>query len=119
MAETLLTSTTAPLKWSTTGAAVTMTALDNSNGNKFAAVTDALLIVQNTSGGALTMTVTSQPITGSGPGAGRSQNISQSLAASEIRVFRLTQNGWASGGYVLTPTGLNASLKAGIVVLQG
>lgn len=117
MAETVLNTTTAPGKWSTTGIALTLATLDNTNGNKFTSANDALLIVQNPTGGSLTMTVTSQPITGSQAGSGRSGNISQSLAAGEIRIFRLTKNGWESGGFVLIPSGLSASLKAGIVIL--
>lgn len=118
MAETALTSTTAPGKWSTTGTAVTMAAVDNSNGNKFTAVNDALVIVQNSSGGSLTFQMTSSAITGSQPGSGRTGNVSQSMAAGEIRVFRVTKNGWQDGnGYVLLPTGLNTSLKVGVVVL--
>lgn len=118
MAETAVTPVSAPGKWSQTGTALTMTAVDNTNGNKFVAGADQLLIVQNTSGGALTYQMTSQAITGS-IGAGRTGNVSQSLAAAEIRVFRLTTNGWAdSNGNVLIPTGLNAALKIAIVNLQ-
>lgn len=119
MSETALTPLTAPTKWSQTGSAVTMAAVDNTNGNKFAAASDQLVIVQNSSGGSLTFQMTSQAITGSGPGAGRTGNVSQSMAAGEIRVFRVTKNGWMdSNGNVLIPSGLNTSLKVGVVTLS-
>jgi hypothetical protein len=96
-----------------------MTAVDNANGNKFEASTDILLIVHNPTGGALTFNMTSQAISGGGAGTGRTGNVSQSIAAGEIRVFRLTKNGWEdSSGNVLIPSGVSASLKVGIVVLQ-
>ena len=85
MAETALTKTTAPDKWSQTGVELVMTALDNGNGNKFVAASDDLLIVHNTTAGALTMTVTSQAIA-TGQGKGRTGNISISMAAGQYRV---------------------------------
>lgn len=114
MAETTLTKSTAASKWSSAGVAVTMTAVDNTNGNKWAADTDAVVIVQNTSGGALTFQMTSQPLQTSG----RTGNVSQSLAASEIRAFRVTKDGWQdANGNILLPSGLNTSLKVGILTL--
>lgn len=114
MPETALAKVNAPTFWSTTGQVVTMSTLDNVNGNSIVSEADALLIVQNPTGGALTFTVTSQPISSSG----RSQNISQSIAAGEIRIFRLTKDGWENAsGLILTPTGLSASLKCGVVKL--
>lgn len=119
MAETAFTPVTAPGKWSATGQALSMVAVDNANGNKFTSSSDQLLVAQNTSGGALTFQITSQPISGTGAGAGRTGSVSQSLAAGEIRVFRLTGNGWAdSNGNILMPTGMNTALKVAIVNLQ-
>lgn len=112
MAETEITVTTPPGQWSTTGSALTMTALDNANGNKFLAARSQILLVQNTSGGALTFQLTSQPL----PPSDRSGSVSQSLAAGEIRLFRITSDGWEDdNGYVLIPTGLNAALKVCII----
>lgn len=92
-----------------------MSTLDNVNGNSIVSEADLLLIVQNPTGGALSFTVTSQPVSGSG----RSQNISQSIAAGEIRIFRLTKDGWENtDGLILLPTGLSASLKCGVVKLR-
>lgn len=101
------------------GAAVMMAAADNVNGNKFTAYNDYLAIVRNSSGGALTMQMTSSAIAGVGAGSGRTGNVSISMAAGEIRVFRGTKNGWQdANGQVLIPTGLNAALLIGIVVLD-
>lgn len=114
MAETALTPVAALGQWSQTGVAVTMAAVDNTNGNKFLSKTDQIVLVQNTSGGALTYGMTSQPL---GVSA-RIGNVSQSLAAGEIRAFRVTSEGWTdANGYTLIPTGLNASLKVGIINL--
>lgn len=114
MAETAIAPISSPSRWSTTGTALTMTAVDNANGNKFLSSTDQIVVVQNTSGGALTFQMTSQAL----PPSNRTGHISQSLAAGEIRVFRVVPDGWKdSNGYVLLPTGLNASLKVAIVNL--
>lgn len=112
MAETALTKTTLTGKWSDTGVAVTMAAVDNVNGNSFAAAVDAMVIVHNTAGVAKTFQLTSQPLSPSN----RSGDVSQSLAAGEIRVFRVTKDGWQdANGNVLLPTGLDAALEVGIV----
>ena len=113
MPEVALTVTPAPDKWSLTGTALTIAAVDNTSGNKFAAAADMLIVVQNTDSGAHSIQFTSQPILPSG----RLGSISQSLAAGEIRVFRMTSNGWANAGFVFLPTGQSAYLKVGIVKL--
>lgn len=114
MAETAVSAVASPSRWSTSGTALTMTAVDNANGNKFASTIDQILIVQNTSGGALTFQMTSQAL----PPSNRTGHVSQSLAAGEIRVFRLSPDGWKdTNGFVLIPTGLNAALKVAIVDL--
>lgn len=114
MAETELTRTTAANKWSAAGVAMTMTAIDNTNGNKFTSAIDQVVLVQNPTAGALTFQMTSQPLRASG----RSGNVSQSIAAGEIRAFRVTQDGWEdANGNVLIPSGVSASLKVGILTL--
>mgnify|MGYP007071588283 CR=1 FL=1 len=114
MAETALTPVTALGHYSQVGVAVTMTAVDNTNGNKFVAGVNQIVLVQNTSGGALTFQMTSQPV----PPTNRLGSVSQSLAAGEIRAFRVTESGWEdTNGNVLIPTGLNTSLKVGIINL--
>lgn len=114
MAETALTRTTAAGKWSATGVAMTMTAIDNTNGNSFTSAQDQIVLVHNPTGGPLTFGMTSQPLRGTG----RSGDVSQSIAAGEIRAFRVTQDGWEdSNGNILIPTGISASLKVGILTL--
>lgn len=118
MPETAITPQTSPGKWSQTGSAITMTAVDASNGNKFAAANDQALIVQNTHNSSLSFQLTSSAIAGSGAGAGRTGNVNQSMAAGELRFFRLTKNGWQdANGNVLIPSGLNTLLKVGIINL--
>lgn len=116
MAETVLTVIDAQGQWSQTGAAVTMTALDNANGNKFLGANLAIVLVHNTSGGALTFQMTSQPENSTG----RLGHVSQSLAAGEIRAFQVTKSGWVNpaDGYVYLPSGQNAALKVGILKLR-
>lgn len=105
----------ASFKWSDTGSVVTMAPLDNANGNSIAISTDLLLIVHNPTGGALDFELTSQPHSE----IGRSGDVEQSIAAGEIRVFRLTRDGWANDdGLVLIPSGLSASLEVGVVKLR-
>lgn len=115
MAETALTVTTEPAQYAQAGVAVTMTAVDNANGNKWPASRDQLAIVQNTDSGSHTVTITSQPLAGTG----RLGDDSHSLAAGEIRIFHLTTDGWADvNGNVLMPSGQDTHLKVGIVNLQ-
>lgn len=78
---------------STTGDEVTMAAADVANGNHIASSGDLLLLAHNTSGSSATITITSQP----DPRFGRSGDVSaQTIAAGEIRRFRLTSTGWAN-----------------------
>lgn len=114
MAETALTVTSEPAQYSQVGIAVVMASVDVANGNKFAASRDMLLLVQNTDSGAHTFGVTSQGLAGSG----RKGDVSQSLAAGEIRVFRMTSDGWADGnGNVLIPASLDSHFKLGVINL--
>lgn len=92
-----------------------MAALDNANGNSFPSFGDILAVVQNTSGGPLSVQFTSQPHSKTG----RSGSVNQSLAAGEIRVFRFTRDGWEdANGNILMPSGQSASLKIAIVTLD-
>lgn len=119
MAETLLPVVEAANQWSAEGVAVTMTAVDAVNGNKFPALSDAIVLVRNTSGGALSFEMTSQPTPGTGVGAGRTGHVNKSLAAGEIRAFRVTKSGWEDAtGNVLLPVGMNAALEVGVIKLR-
>lgn len=115
MPATNLPITTPANAWSTTGIALTMTAIDNANGNEFVAVRDGLLIAHNTDASPHTLTVTSEPLAPSG----RVDDISQSIAAGAIRIFRLARNGWEdSNGKVQLPAGQDATIEVGIVDLS-
>lgn len=112
MPATLLPTTTPENAWSTTGVVLTMTALDNTNGNYFMACRDAVIVVQNTDASPHTLTITSTPLQPSG----RIDDISQAIEADEIRVFRLCKNGWQdANGAIQMPAGQSAFLKVGIV----
>lgn len=113
MARTTITKTTAPGYWSTTGAAVTMTAADVTNGNQVEAAGEVLLIVRNSGGSAYTVSINSAP----DPITGRTGHVSaQSLAAGEIRIFRLIPTGWSiSGWYEINAS--NAAVLIGAVQL--
>jgi len=114
MAETALTRTTAPDKFSQTGVALTMTAADVANGNSIAGATDLLVIAHNTGGSPYTVTITSQ----ADPRTGRTGDVSaQSLAPDEYRVFRLSNLGWANSSRLIIIAASNAAVKIGVVVL--
>ncbi len=101
MPTTVIAATSTPGQYSTTGQALTKTAADTTNNNHIVATSNVLLIAYNAGVGAATITITSEP----DPTFGRSGDVSaQSLAADEIRVFRLTTTGWAdsSGNIVIT-----------------
>ena len=112
--ETELTVTTAEGLWSQSGVAITIAALDNTNGNKFAVIDNTLVIVRNTDAGPQNVQFTSQP----DPETGRTGNINQTLAAGETRFFRFATSGWANSGFVLMPSGQSANLLVGVVKLR-
>ena len=112
MPTTALSGTTAPSRYSTTGTVLTLTAADTTNGNHIAANGQPICIVaQNTSTNtAYTVTITSVAANLSA----RTGDVSaQSLAAEEIRMFRLAADGWAntSNQYVLSAN--NAAVELG------
>lgn len=115
MATTNLTKTTAPSHWSQTGTALTMAAADTGNNNHILAAGDCILVAHNTHGSnAYTVTITSV----ADPMTGRTGNVSaQSLAAGEIRIFRLTNNGWANSSGQIVVSANNAAIKFGVIQL--
>lgn len=114
MAATTLTKTVSPGKYSQTGTAVTMAGADVGNGNDFAQDRDVLVIAQNTGGSPYTVTITSQ----ADPQYGRTGDVNaQSLAAGEIRIFRLTGPGWADSNGKINISATNAAVQFGVVVL--
>lgn len=113
MPTTAITVQDMPSAYSQTGTAVTMTAADVANGNHFVLTGTTIVTAQNTGGSAYTVTIDSQPDLK----YGRSGSVAaQSLAASEIRQFRIVADGWAdaSTGYV-TLSASNAAVKFGLM----
>jgi hypothetical protein len=116
MAGVTLTRTNAPGRWSTTGTAVTMTAAvaDAGDENDFDTGNDLLVIAHNTDAGAQTVTITSV----ADSKFGRTGDVlAQSLAASEIRMFRLTNAGWTDSSGKINIAASSANVNFGIVVL--
>lgn len=113
MAETSISLQTGPTEYSQTGLAVTMTAADVGNGNVFTfAGSRVLIIAQNTGGSSYTVTITSQ----ADPVTGRTGHVSaQSLAAGEIRVFRIPSTGWADTSSKVYISASNTAVKFGLV----
>lgn len=111
---TTLTKTVAPGKWSTTGTAVTMAAADVGGGNDFPQDRDVLVIAWNSGASPYTVSITSQ----ADPDYGRTGDVNaQSLAADEIRIFRLTGPGWADSNGNINLSASNAAVYFGVVVL--
>lgn len=107
-----LTKTVAPGRWSTTGTAVTMTA-GSVVADDWPADRDQLIIAYNSGASPYYVTITSQA-----DKYGRTGHVTQqSLAAGEIRIFRLTNDGWADSSGNVNVVVENASVKWGIVVL--
>ena len=112
MPTTALAGTTAPSRYSQTGAVVTLTAADTTDSNHIAASGQPVVVVaHNTSTNtAYTVTITSVAAAMSL----RTGNVAaQSLAAEEVRMFRLAADGWAdtSSNYLIAAN--NAAVKIG------
>ena len=111
---TTLTKTVAPGLWSTIGAEVTMAAGDVGSGNDFAQDRDCLLVAWNSGASPYYVTITSQ----ADSRYGRTGDVTQQdLAADEIRVFRLTGDGWADSNGKINVAVENAAIKLGVLVL--
>lgn len=115
MARATLTKTTAPTKFSMTGAVVTMTAANVTDKNQFLPSGDDLLIIQNSGAAPYTVTITSV----ADPRTGRTGDVTAlSIPAGQMRVFRMGAIGWRQGdGYVYLEA-TNASVLFGVVSLQ-
>lgn len=114
MAETALTKTTAPGKFSQTGTILTMAAADVGNGNKLAGGGDILILAHNTGASTRTVTITSvaDPVTGR-TGSVTAQNI----LAGEYRIFRLSSFGWANSAGEIIIAANHAEVKFGVIDL--
>jgi hypothetical protein len=80
----------------------------------FPASHDMLVVAHNTGGVAYTVTITSQ----ASSKTGRTGDVNvQSLAAGEIRIFRLVPDGWADSSGNVNVVVENALVFWGIIVL--
>jgi hypothetical protein len=113
MAETPVTPNEAPGLYSTSGQVLTQTAIDVANGNAAEAGETTIILVRNTGASAHTFTITSQP----DEFTGRTGDVSESIAAGELRAFRVPKNGWADGSGNIIFGGNHAELVASVMTL--
>lgn len=100
MARTVLTKTTAPSPYATAGTAVTFTAADTTNQNRFILTGRQIIIARNTGASTRTVTITSI----ADPIFGRSGTISaENITAGQVKVYGagLATDGWLqTDGYL-------------------
>jgi hypothetical protein len=114
MAQTALTPITGVLTNPTAGVALTFTAADTANGNKFAHTGKELIIAQNTGGSAYTVTISS-----AADSLGRTKDITtDSIAAGAFAIYGVPQvEGWRQTDGTIHLTASNAAIKFAIVRL--
>ncbi len=114
MAKTTLTKTTAPGRYASTGAVLTMGAADVTNKNQFLAQGSDLVVAHNTGASAHTVTINSA----NDPYARKGDITAYSLAAGAYAVFGpFLPLGWQnSDGYVYLEAD-SAEVKFGVVAL--
>lgn len=125
MAQTVMTKTLLPAINSvgtanaTNLGLITMNACDATNGNSITSTGTEVLIVINSTGGALTFAMT-----GVADQQGRTANYSVSVPATTIGAAsttsivatpRLSQTLWSNGGQIFLPSSNNAGLYVGIL----
>lgn len=113
MATTALTIDVLPGLYSTTGQILDDQAPDVANGNHFDFSGDVMyLIANNTGGSAYTITITSV----AGPVSGRTGDVNaESLAAGEIRIFRLARQGWANSSGQVAVSVSNVAVQLSVL----
>ncbi len=110
---TTLTKTTAPGPYAASGLAVTMTAADVTNGNRFVASGKDLVIARNSGAVVRHVTITSQRDETNRLGT----IANEELAAGAIHIYGpLPRDGWESGGYILCSAD-NAEVFFGVITL--
>lgn len=112
MPATTITAQTMPGVYSTTGLVITEVAADPSNSNDVVVTDGQIIVVRNAgaSSRAFTMTSVADAITG------RTGDVSVSIAAGEMRVFRIAKNGWANSSTgKVTFNGAHADLKFSVL----
>lgn len=111
MPPTTIVAQSVPGAYSATGLIVTETAADPVNGNDVLATDNLILTVRNAgaSGRLFVITSVADSVTG------RTGDISVTIAAGELRQFRLQRAGWANGSNKIVFTGAHADLKLSVL----
>jgi hypothetical protein len=112
MPATPVTAKTMPGVYSTTGEVLTETACDPTNGNEVTGTDNMVLLVRNAGATPRLFEITSEP----DPVTGRTGDASATIAAGELRVFRLQKQGWANASTgKIAFEGAHADLKVSII----
>jgi hypothetical protein len=112
MARTPIAINDAPLSYDLAGKAITYTAGDAVNNHEFVATGTEILLVRNGSGGAILVTVKSQPLNN------RSGDQVLSVAAGAEAVFGpFPTTGWATGGKINVDIASATSLTLAVIRL--
>lgn len=111
MARTALTPITTNNPWDTGGTLLTLTALDQANGNSFPATGRECIFAQNTDAGSQTITIRS-----TADAEGRTGDAAKAMAASSFAVFQMfPTKGWIqSDGNIYIDT-TSANIKVAVV----
>jgi len=114
MARTTLTPQAGPKQYGGALLAVTMTAADVANKNQFKSTGTEFLLAQNTDAGAHNVTLTS-----AADPFGRTQDITESVAAGAIKVFGpIRQPGFVQVDGMIYLEAADATVKFGVVSLS-
>lgn len=116
MAATALTKSSAGGGYASAGVAVTMTAADVANGNKFTASGSDLIIIENTGASTYTFTITSTADSLGRTGHITTENI---VAGATKMVGPLPLAGWVQTDGTILCSASNAAVKFGIISLLG
>jgi hypothetical protein len=116
MPATALTKSSAGGGYATAGVAVTMTAADVANGNKFTASGSDLIIIENTGASTYTFTVTSVA-----DAFGRTGHITtENITAGQTKMIGpLPTAGWQQTDGTILCSASNAAVKFGVISLNG
>lgn len=114
MARTVLTPIDVPDKYGTAGVAITWTAWDATNGNRFLCTGREILLARNVGAGAQTVTVTSQ-----NDPQGRTGDISaDSIAAGAFACYqRFPLSGWADANNYVNIDGSTTDIEFAVLRL--
>lgn len=112
MTATAVTKSLVPAITDLAGLVLTFSALDNTNGNSVVSTGSERIIFQNTTGGALTATITGQK-----DPSGRTTNWSKSIPANAFWMTSVLPGYlWAdTNGLIQIPSGLSASINIAVI----